>query len=887
MNWFKSNSEERSLVGLNILFAFLIGGVQTFLTVIPLAIFLTTYSSSLLTYVYMSLGILVFFIGNIFRYFQKNLSFFQVLLTTLLVFSLSLFMFWGLLVGMDFDWIPMALIIWTSVANLFLSLVLNMLAIRIFTLQEGKAFFGIIGGSRALGGMIPGFLMPLLVGSIGNKTVFLFVPFLILIAISILFSIYKKHKDRFLGQKSVIREKQEKITFKKLKNKSYVLCIFILAIVSIFNYYSLDLLFNAEVKKQFSTQAEIAGFLGIFTGFSNFLTLIGGFFLFGLVLDKLGLIVTLFLTPLTVGGFILLTLVTNLIPPTLGLVFGVFSVAVLMERMMRQSINSESLNLLYTPLRPREREWAQIQYRINIQSISTSAIGAILLGVNLAWGISIASIGSLVIVISACGIATMFLVKRDYIKILVGALAKWALHQPEFIKLDKDSLRIIEGRLKSRFPEEVIFVLQTIESIEPKELPKALVEALDNSLADVRIYALNKIEQYRVQPAQEKITQICLSEKDPKILGPALRALGAIADLEQFPWFREHLQSANNDIASSCFIALILHGSEIEKREALELLTKSSNGLMVAMVLKEVDIPSKADLLLPLLSDKNDEVRLIACQAAADVEDERFYPALIENLSIAHLHYVAFQSLLKQAPTDYIFEHFDQFSRDAQSQLLNLLGFIKDERCIDFLQKFLTSPDRKFLSVALRGLENQSFKAKDRSQIIAILESENQSILFLREILASLTEEKTQLLQDLLSREIELIQESCFLLLTFIYPKEQILIAREGLTKKDRDKVSYAIEILLQTLSKEHANLLVHQLAPKSVIKQNRPVEDVLLKVLKFAPNCYIPAINSAVVYTIGVLGLKPLADLVRKDEAPNDPFLEEIRHWALKKLQV
>jgi hypothetical protein len=51
------------------------------------------------------------------------------------------------------------------------------------------------------------------------------------------------------------------------------------------------------------------------------------------------------------------------------------------------------------------------------------------------------------------------------------------------------------------------------------------------------------------------------------------------------------------------------------------------------------------------------------------------------------------------------------------------------------------------------------------------------------------------------------------------------------------------------------------------------------------APKCYIPAIHSAVLYTIGSLGLKSLSDLVKSGQAPNDPFLEEIRPWALKKL--
>ena len=90
----RSESEERSIVSRNIYFAMLIGAAQTVILIVPLAIFLTKYSSSLLTYVYVSVGIVVWLVGTIFTLFQRKLSFFQNSALTLLIFSASLFLFW-------------------------------------------------------------------------------------------------------------------------------------------------------------------------------------------------------------------------------------------------------------------------------------------------------------------------------------------------------------------------------------------------------------------------------------------------------------------------------------------------------------------------------------------------------------------------------------------------------------------------------------------------------------------------------------------------------------------------------------------------------------------------------------------------------------------------
>lgn len=881
----QKGSKDQNLVGLHFIFAFLIGSTQTLLMVIPLAIFLSTYSSSLLTYVYMSLGVITFLIGNVFRFFQKNLSFFKLLLSPLIFFSLTLIGFWGLLEVAKFNWLPMAFLIWAAVAYTFFSLVLTNLLLRVFTLQEGKQYFGIIGGVRATGGTLVGFLTPLMVKTLGANTSFLFVPVLIFGAIFVLFVINKRHKDRFIEKSNSHSGKTDKkITFKTLKNRAFVINIFVLAVVSIFNYYSIDLLFNATVKKHFLTEVEIAGFLGVFTAISNIMTIGAGFFLFSLLLNQLGLIITLFLAPLIVGGMTALTLAADFTQGTVELGFALLMVTVLFERMMRQSINGEALNLLYAPLRPDEREWAQLQYRINVQSLFTTLVGVILFGLNRAWGISINSIGWFVIAISFCGVISMLYIQKNYVRILIEALSKWALFKPKFTELDKDSLKIIESRLQSKFPEEVVFALQMIENVDKKEFGSALEEALKNPLMDVRLYTLKKIEEYRIGALADKIREICVSEKDPQILGQALRTLSAIMPPDQFSFFKDY------ESISGCLVGEILYGPEEIKKHAIDLLTRklqsAEEKLVGAEALKEVDIPNKADLLLTLFQDPDPAVQMLACEAAGQVKDKRLFSPLVEKLAIPHLHHAASKSLLNLSPLEQIAENFDKCTREQQVQLLKLLGLMEGAQVTEFLQKFLNSSDPKLFFDAVGILKNRHYKATDRERISSLLASANQNILSLKEMIGSLPEDKTKLLRDLLIREAQINQENSFGLLTFIYPKTPILSAQQGLAQEDRNKRSYAMEILQQSVDREHAYLLP-ELYSLSFPEPSESFEEVLQDVSKIAPKCCIPAIQSAVLYTIGELELKSLAEMVKKKEAPHDPLIEEIRGWTLKRLST
>lgn len=895
--------EEAQLVGLVFLFALLIGIVQNFMYSVPLAMFLARYKSELLPYIYISAGIVTFIVSTILAYFGRIFSIFLSLVIPLAVLSCSLILFFVLLISTEIAWISMALLIWSWVVALLLTGIAGVLFNQIFTLQQGKRLLGLLAGGIAAGGIIAGFSVDFLMHAIGANYVIFGSAMILISAIGVLFAITKHSFQRGRQNEASDESQQRKVSLKNFQNKSYIFYVFLLSAIVNFMYFSFDLLFNTEVQKKFSNEIEMAGFYGIVFAIYDIVTLFAGLFLSGWILQKFGLFFSLMVLPLTLSLLLGAAFLADLVPSAAGVVFALVVITGILENAARESINEESVLLLFQPLRASHRAWVQMKNEISVTPLAISLAGGFLLLIGHYFQIHVSNMSLIVIGFCVLNISlTFFILKKGYLKLLIDSFSKKILTGLNITKLDIVSLNSLKKHLLSPYPEEVVYLLQILENIDRKEFVNTLQMTLDNCSLEVRGYSLMKIEQYRIKDLEEKVRKICLTEKNAEILSDALLALGSIVEPNHFSLIQGHMEDAIIEVASSSMIALLRYGPAALQDEVMQNLisragsSKDEDKICFALVLKQFDIPNKPKLLLPLFKDQSLKVRLAACQAAMHTNDRKLYPALIDHLMVSYTSYAAQSSLLSMgdALIEYISLHFDAFSFDLQYQLIKVLGFMKKSaRVANFLHLFLKHPERRLFSITLMSLKRQSYKAstdQERSQIKELLLSETQNIDYLKELLNYFNSEKMRLLYLLLSREIELIQGNCFLMLTFIYPEHPIMTAMKGLSMDNEEMVSYAIEILFEVLDPIDKRLWMPYLIfrPSSMRVETENVEEVkngLVNVLKYAQKSCIPALSSAAIYTIGALQLKSMIHWVLNYKATSDPFINEIVPWTIKKL--
>lgn len=894
--------EEATLVFFTFLFAFFLGMSLNFMYSVPLSLFLTRYSAAWLPYIYIAAGITTLIISLGYAILEKKVSVFHVLSIPMAILAASLFIFWVVLVTTDIFWIYVPLLIWSWVVDLMLYGVLGVLFNQLFTLQQGKRLFGLMAGGIALGGIIAGFGLDFLVNTIGPHQVILLTAILLMFALFDQFMIKKHAGKRLSGTEEPESERQPSFSFKAFQNKGYVLTVFLFTSLIYFMFFSFDFLFNTQVEQHFTNELEMATFFGIIYACYDFFTLLAGFFLSSWVLHHFGLIVSLTFLPGVVGILLIVAFFTNLIPAALLLVFPILVATGIIENILRESIHGESVLLLFQPLRPAQRAWAQMKNEVSVKPIAMVIIGSFLLLFTYFFQAKVSNMSLVIIVMCVLAVSLVAcIIKNGYHKLLVEALSKRSIINPHFTKLDKESLGILKERLKSQYPEEVIYVLQTIEGIDKEEFINTVLETLNHPLDEVRSYSLKKVEEYRIIAAKDKVTQLCMSEKNRQVLGNAFLALGAIGDANSFSFLQQHIDDQDLELASTSIIALIKYGTGAAKEKASQHIVEKVRSHVVeeriaaANVLKEIEIPNKIELLLSLLKDEHANVRAAACRASSNLSDDRLYTPIVENLSSPHVNNAAFLSLLSMGNpfVAYILPNFDRFSEQLKVEIVKILGFMKTEQASEFLKKLLANPNRRILFPALHALLKHSYRAdlpESGQQIRTLLKRENENILHLGEKLKVFCQGNTEVLQALIKREIELCQRACFDMLSFIYPEESIAKARSGIVTEDEDIVSYAIELLLQTLSPEDIKHLLPQLSFQAVEKtahEKGNVEKELVNIFNPPSPYALTSLFSAAVYTIGDLKLRDLANVVREQEGNrDDPYLPEIIPWALNELR-
>ena len=273
-------------------------------------------------------------------------------------------------------------------------------------------------------------------------------------------------------------------------------------------------------------------------------------------------------------------MVIHLVPSFAGMGFSIITITAIFDVTFREAITDQSTLLLFSRSGRIPRAWAQLKNETIITPLATAVIGAILIIVEKYFGIALSVMALMIIGLSVAGIAlVLFVLKKGYLVLLMDSLSKRVTSNPQFTKLTKDSLNVLKSHLQSIYPEEAIYVSGTIENVDPVEFVKLLEQSLNSPLEQVRIYSLNKIEQKRMKGFEGRLSTLCQSEKIPSVLGAALLALAATADLKQFAWFKQYLHDPNLEVVQACLIALLCYGSPAEKNEAVNLLKEKAKSL--------------------------------------------------------------------------------------------------------------------------------------------------------------------------------------------------------------------------------------------------------------------------------------------------------------------
>jgi AAA family ATP:ADP antiporter len=889
---------EKKIFLLTLGLAFIIGSMQCYLIAIPYAVFLTKYKAQQLPWVYLYVAGTGLLFGLIYNRFEPHFSIKNLLIAVTLLLALTAILFWFLLISSTKTEIIFALLVWSIVANSLADFGIWGALNQIYTLQQGKKLFGLVGASQSIGAIASGLFLPLLIKILNINHIILIIGILTGISAYLLAKILKTNVES--GTKPSVKKLKSKskgIHFQNIKNP-FILKVFAMIMLSVFAQYVVDILFNYSAEQRFHTKESLAEFFGAFIGFTNAFDLIFSLFFYAWFMKRFGLIRSLYIRPFAATIIAIIALFINQIPPLMVIIFWFISLLKLFEESLRPTVSDIGSLILLQPFPPRQRSQALLTIDMFITPIATGIISIALIFFEV-------NITKYLITAILCYATYMWILiplKKGYIAQISLAIAKHYLSIPIYQAATLEHLGIFRRYLNSKYPDEIAYSLSLIEQIDKNEFIKSLDIALQSKHPLVQEYSLKKIEDMKLNGFDDKLFSLLKNEKNDEIRA---RILLAIANIN-YSNYQEVIENYTRDksilLQCTALQIILTYSSETKRKIARKQLSKilkseDKNARRYAIfVLGEINQHETNVWLKNYIDDPFPIVRQETYKAIINTHHTELFNHVLMNFSHFNLDSKlickfseSIDSILKILKTN-----LPGYDSLTQRKILSLLGCINKPAVKEYLEEIIFEKQRDLSLCALKSLVRISIKKNQHlsEKVEMLLRQEIGRISEKNRLLEMIpAKEQTQSLEGIFRRQIALSMERLMLFLTLIYNKNSMLKIKYILETGSEREISYAIELLESKLTNSHKKLILpilSQIYFSDSEKYSKPnlndLQRVLKKGLYYDVNDDLSLILCITcIYVIKKLKLSALFPAVQDLVSTKQPVILETINWLNK----
>lgn len=890
-----------------------LGIMLALLIITASALFLTTYGSQTLPYVYITVAISgsAMFYG--FSELLRRWSLPSVSLITLAIVALTFFLSWIGLRYAGASWISFLLMVSFSLVIQMGFVIIGGQAGRLFDVREVKRLFPRIVAGFAIGFMVGGFIGALLANFVKQTENLLLVSVLATLAMSgFLFWTDRRYHETLVQATPVSGQHQQaNKPLWQLLVKRFVLLLVLYQMFSAMVSDLVSFMFFDQVAARFPDSQGLAGFMGNFTIAVNLTDVLFLSLFAGLLLSRFGLRFGLGANPF-VDGLLLLIEVIVLIAfgSENQLFFWLVIITRIVDITLTDGTTRGSINTAYQALPSQERVTVQTGVEGIGVPVALGLTGVILLIYNAISGLSIVYLALFTVLITVLWAATGLYTYRDYATSLIQGIRRRRLDPAELSIDDQPTMRAVERILHEGQISEIRMVLDLLVEAVPDLYKTEVTRLASHQDPEIVADALNRIERARLGVALPAIRRALEVDSSPTIKVNALKALCAVKTEEAVDEVLPYLNDDDPGVRLGASVGLLRYGGNAGALAAgsrLRKLEKSVDPLdrmFVAEVIGQVGLEDFYRPLITLLQDPDYQVRRSALAAAGQVGHQQLMPYVILNLDQPQTRAAAMSALITygEALIPAAQDALDEKAADETTiRLVRACGQVKGDNTVRMLVNYLDYPDGLVRQQILSALSQCSYQAAkdERPSIQDRLEAEirwsSHILAFHEDILA---DEATEPLHRALEDEIQFARQRSFLLLSFLYDSRAILRAEDQLASKVSTEQALALETLDVMLSGDHKVLLFPLADPRLTWTQRRqqlnrlyPInaknQDArLVEIINQEDGQHYSSwLRACAVYAAGKLGLKQATPGIEASLAAGDGPLREAAVWALFQL--
>lgn len=764
---------EERLVGLLILFYFVLALGFVFVQSMAFGIFLTEYGVRGLPYSYIAIAIVASLAALVYIRLSGRVSFSRLLFLNVAFLGGASVLIWLALLSPLHHATAFILPLWFQIVVNFGNLAVWPLAGSLFDFRQGKRLFPLLGAGNWLANIIGGFFVPMLVRSVGTTNLLLLGGISFGAALLVLRAITRAYlRPKAVAPQAPARSTSPAKTPAGFFKDRYVLLIFAYTVLWWLAFFFVDNIFYNRAYAQYPDADQLTAFIGQLLSVMGVVALISSTVLTSRVIARFGLKAGLLAMPLLVTFILGVLAVSGSLGASLLIVFAMGALAKLVNVAFGFSLSQSANAIVYQSLPDTVRGRVQATAEGVVQPVAVGLAGILLL--VLTAGLKFNYIG-LAYVFIGLGIAWLIVILRlsgKYIGALKQAVSRRRLGDSPDVLADPASLALLRSRLQDPHPGVVIYALNRLDALDGQVIAGELPALVQHPAPEVRREAFVRIERLRLRAALPAVQKQLAAEIVPAVREAGLRALGAVAE-GGAPELEAALDEADVHSRRGAMIGSLRWGHETTARRRLDDYLASS---------------SNAD-------------RCLAMEVAGDLNWPELYPQLIaacDSPETSRAAGLALASIgpaaLPQIEPAYSQPDAPPHRLMTLARVLGRIGGVQSQR---LLYSRLSSPDGELRTQILSALNDTKYRAEDLREIQSAVRAEAEQTARLSATRVDLEgADRAGLLREALDRMPADARERVLLLLSFAFDARSTLQVRDALRGGSANQVSYALEII-------------------------------------------------------------------------------------------
>lgn len=651
--------------------AYLVLAVSTFITgrIQRDSLFLSAFDKEDLAWMYISVAVMVPVPALLFsrvadRFRRDRLLIWSLLATVVVMGVMRLLLLTGERV------VYVLLYNFVEVYGTFLILQFWTFAGDLFSSREAKRLFPIVSAGSVVAGILCGFAVSGVVKLIGTENLLFLQMALLVGAAWIIRAVGHRERARLrdvVVLEAVGRQVRDKVQIDAARAKTRIgvsqqaSSVFtskhlkIVAGMTIATFITVPLVdyqFKVLVKEHFTNGGvvdtdAVSSFMGLFSAMTGVIAAVMQLAFTGRILERFGVVAALLLLPVTLLG----GLFAGLLSLASAFVCAVFTKG--SENSFRYSITDATMQVLYTPVPSQARGRAKTFIDGVLKPIAGGLAGAAMVLIVGPLKLPLQSLAVVAVVLVACWIGLILLIRREYVKELLSTLRRRRLHfgDKDLTITDAATVAVLRERLAGSDARDVRNAIELCRRVQGHDLSAELTALLQRPDALVRRAALELLADRsaaeraaRVDPAHIEALFAGRPDGvdddgiDDDVRAAAVSAYCAIVGENALPVVEPMLHSTSPAIRGAAVAGIIrfggLEGILHAADDLKAMLAAHDEGMRFACahVLQEIGIKGFHGPVQALLADDSLRVQLAAIAAAGAMKSPELVPSLIYKL---------------------------------------------------------------------------------------------------------------------------------------------------------------------------------------------------------------------------------------------------------------